>query len=154
MCPYLGIGIRIQSGVALNAPDLKFRKGLRHRAWLLGSGKAGQQTNECDGTARQEPFGFVIAEAMANGVPLVTTMTGAAADALEHEKNCFFVAEKNSEEIVSGVFWMLKNLERKILISAEIREIAYAMYDVKFMLKNYIELYDRNNYKDSKNVAS
>ena len=90
--------------------------------------------------ANQEPFGFVIAEAMVNGVPLVTTKTGAAADALEHKKNCYFVAEKNAEEIVSGVYWMLEESKKRV-ISSEIKEIAYAMYDVKFMLKNYIQLY-------------
>lgn len=94
--------------------------------------------------ANQEPFGFVIAEAMANGVPLVTTKTGAAADALEHKKNCYFVGDKNFKEIVTGVCWMLEDPERRKKISVEIKEIAHTMYDVKFMLKNYIELYKGN----------
>ncbi|WP_299352539.1 glycosyltransferase family 4 protein [Mucilaginibacter sp.] len=94
--------------------------------------------------ATQEPFGFVIAEAMANGVPLVTTRTGAAADALEHKKNCYFVAEKNSKDIISGINWMLKDVKRKSLISEEIKLIAHSMYDVKFMLKNYLNVYLNN----------
>ncbi|MDP9047719.1 MAG: glycosyltransferase, partial [Bacteroidota bacterium] len=67
--------------------------------------------------ATEEPFGFVIAEAMVNGVPLVTTQTGAAADALQHKKNGYFVSEQNSEEIVDGINWMLEDDKRKETIA-------------------------------------
>lgn len=91
--------------------------------------------------AIKEPFGFVIAEAMANGVPLVTTQTGAAADALEHKKNCYFVAEKNARDIAFGVDWMLQDVAKKEKIVEEIKHIAHKLYDVKDMVKNYINLY-------------
>ncbi len=95
--------------------------------------------------ATTEPFGFVIAEAMANGTPLVTTKTGAAADALEHKKNCYFVEEKNADEIADGISWMLEDLQRKEKIASEGIELAHKMYDVKYMLKNYLSLYKANN---------
>jgi len=60
------------------------------------------------------------------------------------KKNCYFVAEKNSDEIKEGIFWMLDDFERNALISKEIKEIANSMYDVKFMLKNYLELYNES----------
>ena len=94
--------------------------------------------------ATTEPFGFVIAEAMANGVPLVTTQTGAAADALEHKKNCYFVAEKNARDIVLGVNWMLQDVANKKKIAEEVKYIAHKLYDVKDMVKNYLNLYTGN----------
>jgi glycosyltransferase involved in cell wall biosynthesis len=94
--------------------------------------------------ASKEPFGFVIAEAMANGVPLVTTKTGAAADALEHKKNCYFVAEKCANDIVMGVNWMLEDVQRRKEIARESNQQVYAMYDVKDMLKKYLNVYSNN----------
>jgi glycosyltransferase involved in cell wall biosynthesis len=94
--------------------------------------------------ASKEPFGFVIAEAMANGVPLITTKTGAAADALEHKKNCYFVAEKSSDDIVMGFEWMLEDAERRKSITVESNQRVYEMYDVKDMLKKYLDVYSNN----------
>jgi glycosyltransferase involved in cell wall biosynthesis len=91
--------------------------------------------------ASTEPFGFVIAEAMANGVPLVTTKTGAAADALIHQESCYFVAEKNGADIAAGITWMLEDTTRRKTIAEKVKKTAHAMYDIKDMVKNYLNLY-------------
>ena len=44
-----------------------------------------------------EPFGFVIAEAMMNGAPIVSTPTGSALDSIKHKENGYIVEYKNSE---------------------------------------------------------
>jgi glycosyltransferase involved in cell wall biosynthesis len=98
--------------------------------------------------AIKEPFGFVIAEAMANGVSLVTTKTGAAADALEHKRNCYFVAEKNAQDIALGIEWVLMDPANKERMSKEVTRIAHDLYDVKDMVKSYLNLYTGKNKAD------
>ncbi len=49
-----------------------------------------------------EPFGLVYAEAMMNGVPVVSTATGAALDGIDDGVNGFLV-ERSGEALASGV---------------------------------------------------
>ena len=86
-----------------------------------------------------EPFGFVIAEAMINSVPIVSTETGAAMDAIEHTKSGYLTPYKDSLALADGVSFMLEHDRKKIGKSGEIK--AKQMYSFENMWQKYIDLY-------------
>jgi glycosyltransferase involved in cell wall biosynthesis len=88
-----------------------------------------------------EPFGLVLIEAMANEVPMVTTRTGVAGDALKHKETCYFIEKKDPKSIVEGIEWMLKNKEAKEAMRAKLIEIARGRFTTERMLSDYINLY-------------
>lgn len=91
--------------------------------------------------AYMEPFGFVIAEAMANGVPIVTTNTGIAADALVHKESCFFAESKSSKSIAEGITWMIEHPKEREGMREKVKQIADEKLGVDLMLEDFIKLY-------------
>ena len=89
--------------------------------------------------ASYEPFGFVIAEALVNGVPMISTPTGAALDALEHKKNGYLVPYKDPDAIAEGVSYLLN--QDLSSMSAEAERIGKMKYDFNLMWENHILLY-------------
>lgn len=55
-----------------------------------------------------EPFGLVYAEAMMNRIPVVSTPTGAALDAIQDGYNGILVAERSGEALADGVHRLLQ----------------------------------------------
>ncbi len=55
-----------------------------------------------------EPFGFVIAEALLKRIPLVTTRTGAASSLINHNQHAF-LADRTPENIALGLDHVLSN---------------------------------------------
>jgi glycosyltransferase involved in cell wall biosynthesis len=86
-----------------------------------------------------EPFGFVIAEAMANGVPVVSTATGAARDAIRHEENGFLSHERTGEALAEGILFMMQSDRRRIGEAG--RRTAVEMYSVDRMWERHVALY-------------
>jgi len=93
--------------------------------------------------AIMEPFGFVLVEAMANGVPIITAKTGVASDALEHKQTCYFTGDKDSKGIAEGVEWMLENSSEKNAMKERIKKIAAEEFSVEQMLDKHIKVYRR-----------
>lgn len=91
--------------------------------------------------AFMEPFGFVLVEAMANGVPIVTSKTGVAADVLEHKATCYFTADKDPKGIAEGVEWMLENPIEREAMKEKIKKIAREEFSVEKMLDEHIKVY-------------
>lgn len=93
--------------------------------------------------AFMEPFGFVFIEAMANGVPIVTSKTGVAADALEHKVTCYFTEDKDSKGIADGVEWMLENPYEREEMKEKIKRIATEQFSVEHMLDEHMKVYKK-----------
>lgn len=90
--------------------------------------------------ANFEPFGFVIAEAMLNAVPVVSTKTGSAQDAILHKENGFLVNERTGAAIAEGIEYILQyNPENTIGLKGQ--KIAKEMYEFNTMWHNHIDLY-------------
>ena len=91
-----------------------------------------------------EPFGLVYPEAMMNSVPVVSTFTGAAADAIEDGKNGILVTERTGKALAEGVERLLRSDHRSIGIAG--RKTALAMYSFDVMWQGTVDLY-RNALK-------
>ncbi len=91
--------------------------------------------------AFMEPFGLVFSEAMANGVPIVTSKTGGAADVLEHKVTCFFTGYKDPNGIVEGIEWMLHNPGVREGMKEKVKKIAIEKLSIELALEKYIQIY-------------
>jgi len=91
--------------------------------------------------AVMEPFGFVVSEAMANGVPIVTTKTGAAADVLKHKETCYFANDEDPRSLAEGIDWMLENHDLKEKMKEELKQLAWNNFSIDTMLEKHILLY-------------
>jgi glycosyltransferase involved in cell wall biosynthesis len=91
--------------------------------------------------AIMEPFGFVLVEAMANRVPIITTKTGVAADVLEHKKTCYFTEDKDPSGIANGVEWMLENPGELEAMKERNVKLVSEKFTVEQMLDKHIRLY-------------
>jgi glycosyltransferase involved in cell wall biosynthesis len=87
-----------------------------------------------------EPFGFVIPEAMMNGVPIVSTPTGSALDAIKHKQNGYLCNYKDSESLARGIIYTIENGES---FKEKAKITAFGMYEFEVMYNNYINLYEK-----------
>ena len=89
--------------------------------------------------AIEEPFGYVIAEAMINKIPIVTTKTGAAYDCIIHKETGYLVEKKNSQDIVLGIEFMFSNNIQNITDLAYKK--AKKLFTVEKMWEKHLNLY-------------
>lgn len=89
--------------------------------------------------AMLEPFGLIYPEAMMNGVPVVSTPTGAALDAIEDGKNGILVAERTGLALAEGVERLLL-LDRHAIGKAG-KHTALHMYSFDVMWKGTMDVY-------------
>lgn len=89
-----------------------------------------------------EPFGFVIIEAMANGIPVISSATGVAADAIIHRKNGVLTGQGDVSGIVEGLKYLFENDHS--IIAHEARKTAEALFRFDIMWNNYISLYRKS----------
>lgn len=90
--------------------------------------------------ATLEPFGLVYAEAMMNGVPVVSTPTGAALDAIEDGVNGILVPEASGEALAKGVERLLATDRRAV--GAKGRITALGLYSFDTMWNGTMQVYD------------
>lgn len=96
--------------------------------------------------AQLEPFGFVYPEAMMNAVPVVSTPTGAARDALEDGKSGILV-ERNGAAIAQGIERLLQ-LDRRAIGQAG-REAALRLFTFDRMWAGTLKVYHQALGKES-----
>ncbi|HMN04326.1 MAG TPA: glycosyltransferase family 4 protein [Flavobacteriales bacterium] len=88
--------------------------------------------------AQLEPFGFVYPEAMMNAIPVVTTPTGAAGDAIQDGESGILV-ERNGPAIAAGIERALQ-ADRKAMGQAG-KEAALLMFRFDNMWNGTMEVY-------------
>lgn len=91
--------------------------------------------------ARYEPFGFVIAEAMLNGAPILSTKTGSALDAIQHKESGYLVDYDDVNGFVEGIRFLLNN-DRQ-LIGEKGKQTAMDMYSFERMWEEHLSLYEK-----------
>lgn len=87
-----------------------------------------------------EAFGFVIAEAMFNQRPIITTRVGASRDVLEHKKSAFLIDFKNVEQIVEGIKFFRESPQREEIIK-NAYHIAKTQFSREHMWSSYRDLF-------------
>lgn len=98
--------------------------------------------------AFMEPFGFVLAEAMVNGTPVISTPTGAARDAIVNGENGLLVEYKNAEAIVEAIRFIRSKTEaERKQLGERGRETALKLFPVEKMWQGYLSIY-RNALKN------
>lgn len=95
--------------------------------------------------ASYEPFGFVIAEAMMNGTPVVSTATGAAKDAVRDGVNGILSKEISAEGIAEAIKRML-TADRKQFGEAG-KKTAQELFRFEQMWQKHLALYEENGLK-------
>jgi len=91
--------------------------------------------------AKYEPFGLVIVEAMLNGIPVVSSNTGSAADSIEHKKSGYICNYDSLEkEFIDGITFILKNNTNNC-IGNEGQKVAEKMFSINEMYNKHIALY-------------
>lgn len=90
--------------------------------------------------ANFEPFGFVIPEAMMNGVPVVSTPTGSALDSIRHKENGYLLKYKDVDSMVKGLRFTINNGD---FFKEKGKKKALEMFEFEEMFRNYINLYEK-----------
>ncbi len=88
-----------------------------------------------------EPFGLVYAEAMMNAVPVVSTATGAALDAIRDGENGFLATERSGVALADAVLRLLNGDPKKIGEAG--RSTALELFPFEVMWKGTTALYER-----------
>ncbi|MBI3511274.1 MAG: glycosyltransferase family 4 protein [Bacteroidetes bacterium] len=96
--------------------------------------------------ATMEPFGFVIAEAMANRVPVVSATTGAAADVIENGKNGMLIGEVSAEKISETLKKILRmSPDERKKIGEAAGETAWHKFSIERMWRDHLALYRKGS---------
>jgi glycosyltransferase involved in cell wall biosynthesis len=81
--------------------------------------------------SENEPFGRVLAEAGAAGLPVVASNSGAKAEIIEHGKTGLLVAQNAPEALAAGCLELLRNPAQRLEMGVRARERVSALFDVR-----------------------
>lgn len=89
-----------------------------------------------------ETFGQTIIEAMACGCPAVSFNNSGQTDIIDHKVNGYLAEYKNSNDLATGIEWVLNNTDQSTLRDACVKKVR-ENYTEEVVAKQYIELYNR-----------
>jgi len=91
----------------------------------------------------QEQFGYVFAEAMACGKPIVSTFCGAIPEVVKNDETGFLVSPGNSYELAEALKKLLLNKELRLKMGFAGRKLAEEKYDSRKTAKEYSKIYQK-----------
>ena len=91
-------------------------------------------------SSNYEGFGLVIAEAMATGLPIVSTKVGAAVDAVQNSINGILVDVGDVDALAEGMLRLAKDTSLRHRM-AEAALTASKQFDIRIMVSRYEELF-------------
>ncbi|MFQ5833554.1 MAG: glycosyltransferase family 4 protein [Candidatus Thorarchaeota archaeon] len=91
--------------------------------------------------SRREPFGLSIIEAMACGVPVITTDVYGPAEIVTHQHDGLMVSPGNVNELVYAVKALLSDVELQTRLGKNARRTAEDRYDLREHTRKLLEIY-------------
>jgi glycosyltransferase involved in cell wall biosynthesis len=91
--------------------------------------------------SRQESFSNVCAEAQACGTPVVAFDASALTDIVEHQKSGYLAKPFDTEDLATGICWVLKGAERHAMLSTQSRQNMVARSSYASVAEQYLALY-------------
>jgi glycosyltransferase involved in cell wall biosynthesis len=88
-----------------------------------------------------EGFGMVIVEAMAQGVPVISTNVGAAREIIEHDKTGILIPAADAAALASAVENLLSDEEKRRRIGRDGNAICRARFDIRRTVREIEQLY-------------
>jgi len=79
----------------------------------------------------REPFGLVLLEAMASGIPVLATDSGGPSEFIESGVNGFLVVPRDSKALAEKITWILSNKERAGNIASEGLKVVERNFSVR-----------------------
>ena len=89
----------------------------------------------------REPFGLVLLEAMATGVPVVATESGGPNEFIESGKNGILVPSKNPEKLAESIKLLLKNRDQAEAIAKSGRDLVINEFGIRETVERTHNLY-------------
>ena len=95
-------------------------------------------------TAIYEPFGLVLIEAMASGLPIVCTDARGNRDLIVEGENGFMISDRNPNSIADKIELLLK--DDKLWKAMSEKAVAFSkQFDISLYVDSLVELYNVNN---------
>jgi len=94
-------------------------------------------------SSRREGLPMVLLEAMACGLPIVTTAVGGIPEVVKHGVNGFLVPPENPQSLAEAIELLLARPETAQRMRCVNRETAVSSYSMKGTAEQYAGLYDR-----------
>lgn len=97
-------------------------------------------------TAKLEPFGLVLIEAMAAGLPVVCTDGGGNRDLMNEGSNGFMVEEFSEQQLADKIEYLLNHTEERIKMGEEAQTFS-KKFDISSYTDQLIKLYENAQNK-------
>lgn len=97
-----------------------------------------------------EPFGLVILEAMASGIPVVATRSGGPQEIISDGKNGFLVPVRSARSIAEKIIYLLRNPDEAKRISKAAERAVEERFNVKRYAAEIEHIYELYLEKNSK----
>jgi glycosyltransferase involved in cell wall biosynthesis len=107
----------------------------------MGAGVYAAADVVCQVSRWEEVFGYVIAEAMACGKPMVGTRVGGIPELVEHGKTGFVVERGDARAIADRILKLVSDPALRERMGAAGREVARAKFDLQVNVDRVVRLY-------------
>jgi hypothetical protein len=91
----------------------------------------------------EEPFGIVVLEAMASGVPVIATNRGGPAEIIRSALHGFLVPPRDPAALAKAILSLADDDERRQLISKTAREFVESNFDIRVVVPRIEAFYQR-----------
>jgi glycosyltransferase involved in cell wall biosynthesis len=91
----------------------------------------------------EEPFGIVLLEAMASGVPVIATNRGGPSEIIRSALHGVLVPARDPAALASAIQSLAEDGERRQLISKSARELVEANFDIRVVIPQVEDFYRR-----------
>jgi glycosyltransferase involved in cell wall biosynthesis len=91
--------------------------------------------------SRTEPFGLVIVEAMASGIPVVASKSEGALEIIDDRQTGRLVPIKDAEALAHAILDLLSDEKERVRLSENARRVVHERFSLERMLEETEEVY-------------